>query len=152
SFRPADGVPESFPCDLLPNPGSVEIKSRADMDSSPTGDPSDGGIGMHDSHGVISGFPDPANAELDNEQNVPSANQYGRVHGTSYPRSVRYDGITTYSFRNFLLWPPRLNTTALGDPTQPNFGNINWTIPGMGFLANPADPTGVNPPGNGAFN
>ncbi len=144
-FRPPDGVPESFPCDLCPNPGSAEINARSDM---ATGT----GIGLFDPDGEVSGFPDPSNAELNGQMSVGAPGFYGRVHGTSYPRCVRADGITTYSFRNFLLWPPRLNTLELGDPTQPNFGNINWTIPTQGFLGNPADPTGVNPPGNAPFN
>lgn len=150
AFRPGDGVPETFPCDLCPNPGSAEIKSRQDMDCGPGEVPV--GIGLHDSLGEVSGFPDPANPELDGQMTVGAPGFYGRVHGTSYPRSVREDGLTTYHFRNYLLWPPRLNTKVLGDPRQPNFGNINWTIPTLGFLGNPADPTGVNPPGNAPFN
>jgi len=152
AFRPQDGVPEAFPCDLCPNPGSAEINARADMDSSPDGDPANGGIGLFDSHGVVSGFPDVSNPELDGQMSVGAPGHYGRVHGTSYPRGVRSDGITTYHFRNYLLWPPRLNTTVLGNPTQDNFGNINWTIPTQGDLLNPKDPTGINPPGNSAFN
>lgn len=147
SFRPSDGVPETFPCDLLPNPASAEIKARADMDC-------ETGIGLFDSTGNTSGFPDRANPELDGQQTIGAPNFYGRVHGTSYGRTVRADGLTVYSFRNYLLWPPRLNTIELGDPSQPNFGNINWTIPDVGFNRNPANPTGLNPPppGNAPFN
>jgi hypothetical protein len=135
SFRPSDGVPELFACDLLPNPGSAEIQARADMDSSPDpDDPSQGGVGLFDSHGEISGFADVGNAELDGQMTFGAPNFYGRVHGVSYPRSKNPDGIACYHFRNFLLWPPRLNVTVLGDPTQENFGNINWTVPTLGDL------------------
>ncbi len=127
-FRPSDGVPEAFLCDLCPNPGSVEINARADMDHGT-------GIALFDSTGEISGFADVSNAELDGQMSFGAPGFYGRVHGTSYPRSKRKDGVVTYHFRNYLLWPPRLNTTVLGDPTQDNFGNINWTIPARGDLA-----------------
>ena len=138
-FRPSDGVPEAFLCDLCPNPGSVEINSRADMDQGT-------GIGLHDTTGEISGFPDPSNPELDGQMTLGSPGFYGRVHGTSYPRAKRPDGVVTYHFRNYLLWPPRLNVTVLGDPTQENFGNINWTIPTKGDLgaANPHPITPFN--------
>ena len=76
-----------------------------------------------------------SNPELDGQMTFGAPDFYGRVHGTSYPRAKRKDGIVTYHFRNYLLWPPRLNTTVLGDPTQENFGNINWTIPAKGDLA-----------------
>ncbi len=137
SFRPADGVPELFACDLCPNPGSAEINARADMDQGT-------GIGLFDSTGEVSGFADPSNPELDGQMTFGAPNFYGRVHGTSYPRAKRSDGIVTYHFRNYLLWPPRLNVTLLGDPTQTNFGNINWTIPTAGdfALSNPF-PIGV---------
>ncbi|MGI9596602.1 MAG: twin-arginine translocation signal domain-containing protein, partial [Acidimicrobiales bacterium] len=46
-FRPSDGVPEAFLCDLCPNPGSAEITSRGDMDSGP-------GIMLFDSTGEVS--------------------------------------------------------------------------------------------------
>ncbi|MGI9596243.1 MAG: hypothetical protein ACR2QK_08790 [Acidimicrobiales bacterium] len=127
-FRPSDGVPEAFLCDLNPNPGSREINSRHDM---ATGT----GIGLFDATGETSGFPDPSNPELDGQASFGGPGHYGRVHGTSYPRSKRKDGVVTYHFRNFLLWPPRLNATVLGDPTQENFGNINWTIPTQGDYA-----------------
>ena len=127
-FRPSDGVPEAFLCDLCPNPGSAEINARDDMDQGT-------GIGLFDSTGEISGFPDPSNPELDGQMTFGAPGHYGRVHGTSYPRAKRADGLATYHFRNYLLWPPRLNTTVLGDPTQENFGNINWTIPTRGDLA-----------------
>ncbi len=127
-FRPSDGVPEAFLCDLCPNPGSAEITSRADMDAG-------SGIGLFDSTGEISGFADVSNPELDGQMTFGAPGFYGRVHGTSYPRAKRKDGVVTYHFRNYLLWPPRLNTTVLGDPTQENFGNINWTIPARGDLA-----------------
>ena len=127
-FRPSDGVPEAFLCDLCPNPGSAEINERADMDAGT-------GIQLFDSTGEISGFPDVSNPELDGQMSFGAPGFYGRVHGTSYPRSKRKDGIVTYHFRNYLLWPPRLNVTVLGDPTQENFGNVNWTIPARGDLA-----------------
>ena len=127
-FRPSDGVPEAFLCDLCPHPGSVEMNSRADMDQGT-------GIGLFDSTGEISGFADVSNPDLDGQMPFGSPGFYGRVHGTSYPRSKRPDGLVTYHFRNYLLWPPRLNVTVLGDPTQENFGNINWTIPARGDLA-----------------
>ena len=106
-FRPSDGVPEAFLCDLCPHPGSVEIKSREDMDQGT-------GIGLFDSTGELSGFPDVSNADLDGQMSFGAPGFYGRVHGTSYPRSKREDGIATYHFRNYLLWPPRLNVTVLG--------------------------------------
>ena len=127
-FRPSDGVPEAFLCDLCPNPGSAEIDARADMDAGT-------GIQLFDSTGEVSGFADRSNPELDGQMSFGAPGFYGRVHGTSYPRAKRSDGIVTYHFRNYLLWPPRLNTTVLGDPTQENFGNINWTIPTRGDLA-----------------
>lgn len=137
SFRPADGVPELFACDLCPNPGSAEINSRADMDQGT-------GIGLHDSTGEVSGFPDPSNPELDGQMQFGAPNFYGRVHGVSYPRAKRADGIVTYHFRNYLLWPPRLNCTVIGDPTQENFSNINWTIPTQGdFAAANPHPIGI---------
>ena len=127
-FRPSDGVPEAFLCDLNPNPGSAEINARTDMDT-------DTGIGLFDSTGEISGFADRSNPDLDGQMSFGAPNFYGRVHGTSYPRSKRSDGVVTYHFRNYLLWPPRLNATVLGDPNQENFGNINWTIPTLGDYA-----------------
>lgn len=141
AFRPSDGVPEAFPCDLCPNPSSTEINTRGDMDSN-------GGIQLFDSTGEISGFADRSNPELDGQMpaDMVGAGQYGRVHGTSYPRSKRADGAVTYHFRNYLLWPPRLNVTSLGDPTQTNFGNANWTIPTLGDFAE------ENPFPIGAFN
>ncbi|MDH3726641.1 MAG: hypothetical protein OER77_03845 [Myxococcales bacterium] len=138
NFRPEDGIPEVFACDLTPNPGSTEINERKDMDSQ---DPSGAhyGIGLFDSTGYISGFPDVSNEELNGQMQFGAPGFYGRVHGTSYPRSKRFDGVACYHFRNILLWPPRLNTTVLGNPKQPNFGNINWTVPRRGDLikANP---------------
>lgn len=130
AFRPSDGVPEAFPCDLCPNPSSAEINARADMDAGT-------GIQLFDSSGEVSGFADRSNPELDGQMpaSMVGEGQYGRVHGTSYPRSKRKDGAVTYHFRNYLLWPPRLNVTVLGDPTQENFGNINWTIPTLGDFA-----------------
>lgn len=126
-FRPSDGVPEAFLCDLCPHPGSVEINERKDMDSGT-------GIALYDSTGEVSGFPDLSNPKLDGQMTLGAPGFYGRVHGTSYPRAKRKDGIATYHFRNYLLWPPRLNVQVLGDPTQENFGNINWTIPTRGDL------------------
>lgn len=136
SFRPADGIPETFVCDLCPNPGSVEIKARPDMDVGT-------GIALFDSYGGKSGFPDVSNPELDGQMTFGAPNFYGRVHGTSYPRSLRSDGVTIYHFRNYLTWPPTLNGTVLGDPLQDNFGNINWTIPTHGDFAAPVDKRAV---------
>lgn len=127
-FRPSDGVPEAFVCDLCPNPGSAEINARTDMDAGT-------GIQLFDSTGEISGFADRSNPDLDGQMSFGAPGHYGRVHGTSYPRAKRSDGVVTYHFRNYLLWPPRLNATVLGDPTQENFGNINWTIPTRGDYA-----------------
>lgn len=127
-FRPSDGVPEAFLCDLCPHPGSAEIDARSDMDAGT-------GIQLFDSTGEISGFADLSNPDLDGQMSLGAPNFYGRVHGTSYPRSKRSDGVVTYHFRNYLLWPPRLNATVLGDPTQENFGNINWTVPTLGDYA-----------------
>lgn len=136
-FRPSDGVPEAFLCDLCPNPGSREINSRPDMDAGT-------GIQLFDSTGEVSGFVDRSNPELDGQMSFGAPGFYGRVHGTSYPRSKRKDGVVTYHFRNYLLWPPRLNCTVLGDPTQENFGNINWTIPARGDYAK-ANPFPITP-------
>lgn len=127
-FRPSDGVPEAFLCDLCPNPGSEEIDDREDMDAGT-------GIQLFDSTGEVSGFADVSNGDLDGQMQFGAPDHYGRVHGTSYPRSKRKDGVVTYHFRNYLLWPPRLNATVLGDPTQKNFGNINWTVPTLGDYA-----------------
>lgn len=146
AFLSQDGIPRAFLCDLNPNPSSAEIKAMKNMDVGT-------GIGLFDSTGEVSGFPDSSNPELNDQAPPQAPGKYGRVHGIAYPRGVRADGISTFSHRNVLLWPPRQNVILLGDPTQPNFSNINWTIPTKGFLGHPANPTGLNPPppGNQTF-
>lgn len=143
AFPPPDGVPGSFICDLCPNPGSVEIKGRADMST-------DGGIGLFDPSGEVSGFPDVSDPALDgqtppNQPGNQMGKAYGRVHGVGYPRETRRDALTTFKHRNTLLWPPTLNDTNLGNPRQDFFGNINWTIPTKGDQAAPKNPFPILP-------
>lgn len=147
AFLRQDGVPTSFVCDLAPNPSSQEIKAIKELDTVT-------GIGIFDSTGEISGFPDSSNSELDGffpPEAAAAPGKYGRVHGIAYPRGVRKDGLSTFHHRNVLLWPPTLNEIETGDPTQPNFSNINWTIPTVGFLGKPDNPTNAKGLGNVTF-
>lgn len=107
-FRDVDGIPEAFICELTAHPGGTDMpQSQVDQ-------------GFKDVDGSLSGFPDLNDPELNGQ------NQFGlgRVHGTSYPRGRTADGRATFHLRNWLLFPPRLNSAH----------TINNTVPGKGAL------------------
>jgi len=107
-FQDADGLPKAFLCDLVANAGGTD--APADQIANGAIDPT----------GVLSGFRDGGNHQLNGQNQFG----YGRVHGTSYPRGLNRQGLTTYHLRNWLLFPPTLNDVY----------NINNTVPGKGVL------------------
>ncbi len=107
-FRDFDGIPEAFICELVAHPGGTDMpQSQIDQ-------------GFKDVDGSLSGFPD------FNDPGLNGQNPFGlgRVHGTSYPRGRTSDGRATFHLRNWLLFPPRLNSAY----------TINNSIPGIGPL------------------
>lgn len=108
-FRDSDGIPEAFICELMAHPGGTDMP--ADQLAQ----------GFKDVDGSLSGFAD----FNDPAMNGQSPYGLGRVHGTAVPEGKTADGLTTYHLRNWLLFPPTLNSVV----TQNN------TVPGKGELA-----------------
>lgn len=111
-FRDTDGIPEAFICELMAHPGGTDMP-HSQIES-----------GFKDIDGSMSGFPDLSDPNL-NGQNPFGL---GRVHGTAVPEGKTRDGLTTYHLRNWLLFPPTLNSVV----------TINDTVPGKGVLDNTA--------------
>lgn len=108
-FRDVDGIPEAFICELMAHPGGTDMP--ADQIAQ----------GFKDLDGSLSGFAD-FNSPSMNGQNPFGL---GRVHGTAVPEGFNEDGLTTYHLRNWLLFPPTLNSVV----------TLNNTVPGKGVLA-----------------
>jgi len=108
-FRDTDGIPEAFVCELMAHPGGTDMP-HSQIEA-----------GFKDVDGSQSGFPDLSDPSL-NGQNPFGL---GRVHGTAVPEGKTSDGLTTYHLRNWLLFPPTLNSVV----------TINNTVPGKGVLA-----------------
>jgi hypothetical protein len=107
--RLVDGFPKAFICELMAHPGGT------DMDNDQIK------AGFKDLTGELSGFADLRDPNL-NGQNPFGL---GRVHGTAVPEGRTKNGLRTYHLRNWLLFPPTLNSVV----------TINNTVPGKGILA-----------------
>ena len=107
-FRDPDGIAKSFLCELIAHPGGTDMP--ADQIAA----------GLKDVDGSLGGFPDV------NDPTLNGMNPFGlgRVHGTAVPEGITADGYTTYHLRNWLLFPPTLNSIV----TQNN------SVPGKGIL------------------